>query len=322
MDRRPTLPCSRTDHSYVRRTNCAASKSLSSLPGPDGEVEARLRELSSLGVEMPEYALTGQVEQSAVPLRPPVLDGEEQERLRASCSLAKTVLSKAGEMIRPGVTALEVERTLHGEIVSGGAYPSQLNFVGFPRSVSVSVNDVAVHGVADEGTTMREGDLVSVDVSTFLHGFHGDCTRTFVVGGRCDPRGRALVTAALEFLYQGISACGPGEPFTKIGRSIHLLCRRRPGAAVVPWLLGHGIGRHFHGPPDVFHVLNNLHETMLPGMAFTVEPCVAEGATRLVVPEGSCNVRMADGGRTAQFEHTLLVTEDGVDILTLDLSAV
>lgn len=210
---------------------------------------------------------------------------------------------------------MQLDKELHSEIVSRGAYPSQLNFSGFPKSVSASVNDVAVHGVPCD-RPLEAGDLVSVDVTTFLHGFHADCSRTFVVGGRCDAAGLHLVSAAQELLFHGVSACGPGEPLTKVGHAVHRLARRR-GVQVVPKLLGHGIGRHFHAPPDVYHVLNNYPGRMLPGMAFTVEPCAVEGDHRIEVPPGGLNVRTRDGGRAAQFEHTLLVTEQGVEILTL-----
>ena len=128
------------------------------------------------------------------------------------------------------------------------------------------------------------------------------------------------MTAALELLFQGISTCGPGTPMTRVGHAIHRLARRR-GVAVVPELLGHGIGRHLHCAPDVYHVLNNYHEGMWPGAAFTIEPCAARFGPRVVVPAGGLNVHTADGGRTAQFEHTVLITEAGVDVLTLDLNA-
>ncbi len=123
--------------------------------------------------------------------------------------------------------------------------------------------------------------------------------------------------SALELLHHGIAACGPGERLSKVGHAIHRLSTRR-GLKVVPVLCGHGIGRAFHAPPDVYHVLNNYPGVMRPGMAFTVEPCVAEGQARVVVPEGGLDVRTADGGRAAQFEHTLLVTEKGVEVLTED----
>ncbi len=168
-------------------------------------------EIAAAGVELPHYAKSGNEEHetsSWMPKEPVVLDQEEQDKLRESCSVASAVQATVSELLIPGVTtdtvrrffvlinfltvhiflvndffASQVEQALHSEIVSRGAYPSQLNFGGFPCSVSISVNEVAVHGVAGE-RTLQEGDIVSVDVSTFVHGFHGDCTRTYIVGNR------------------------------------------------------------------------------------------------------------------------------------------
>ncbi len=271
-------------------------------------------EVARSGVAMPDYAISGRVDETAIPTSPPILDNEEQDRLRESCALASSILARVAELVRPGETTESIDDAVHSETVSSGAYPSQLNFDGFPKSVSASVNDVAVHGVPDD-RPLRDGDVVSIDVTTYLHGFHGDCTRTFIVGERGDEQSRRLVNCALELLYHGISACGPGQPMTKLGHAVHRLAARR-GVKVMPVVCGHGIGRHFHSPPDVYHVLNNYPGKMKPGMAFTVEPCVAEWDVRLIVPDNKMNVRTADGGRTAQFEHTVLITETGVEVLT------
>lgn len=188
---------------------------LSSGSGPPAPPPSKVLNLIKGGIQVPDYALDGVVDAASVPPQPVILDDDEALDLRRACKLAKTVLAECDHLVRPGVTTQEIDEALHQKIVSGGAYPSPLNFKGFPKSVATSVNSVAAHGVPDE-CPLERGDLVNVDVTVFLNGFHGDCSKSFLVGGDDsigDWRASALLSAGLECLFQGISACGPGIPF-------------------------------------------------------------------------------------------------------------
>jgi methionyl aminopeptidase len=173
--------------------------------------------------------------------------------------------------------------------------------------------NVAAHGVPDD-RPLEDGDVVNIDVSVYLDGFHGDCAETFLVGNG-DSASRGLVSAARECLFQGIGACGPGEPIRKIGHAIHHFAKRRR-VNPIPVLCGHGIGAYFHGPPDVYHALNSYPGLQQPGMVFTIEPCVSEGSKAVRILDDGFTVVTLDGSRTAQFEHTVLITEVGLEILT------
>ena len=254
-----------------------------------------------------------------MPIEPVILTPPEISCLRRSCSLAREALhSVARPLVRAGVTTEAIDDAVRAFVLASGAYPSPLNFDGFPKSVSTSVNDVAGHGIPDD-RPLEPGDVVNVDVTVYLDGFHGDTSATFVVPGG-DPEAAEwaarLVSAARECLYAGVAACGPDEPFLRIGHAISKLSKRRH-VRVVPQLCGHGIGRHFHAVPDIYHTLNYSPGAMKPGMAFTIEPCVSEGLPKIRQLEDGWTWVTVDGSRTAQFEHTVLVTPYGVDVLTM-----
>ena len=180
-----------------------------------------------------------------MPIEPVILTPPEISCLRRSCSLAREALhSVARPLVRAGVTTEAIDDAVRAFVLASGAYPSPLNFDGFPKSVSTSVNDVAGHGIPDD-RPLEPGDVVNVDVTVYLDGFHGDTSATFVVPGG-DPEAAEwayrLVSAATECLYAGVAACGPDEPFLRIGHAISKLSKRRH-VRVVPQLGGHGIGR-------------------------------------------------------------------------------
>jgi len=196
-----------------------------------------------------------------------------------------------------------------------GAYPSPLNYKGFPKSVCTSVNNVVCHGIPDD-RPLADGDIINVDVTVYLNGFHGDCSSTFLVGD-VDEAGRRLVQVTEECLAIGLDCCRPGAPFCTIGDAIYRHAFKS-GFTVVPAFTGHGIGSYFHGPPDVYHVPNPWYRrTMAEGMTFTIEPIVSEGSDRIVVLEDGWTAVSADNSRAAQAEHTVLVTESGVEVLTV-----
>lgn len=242
---------------------------------------------------------------------------EELQGIRQSAQLARRMLDLAQRLAQPGISTAEIDEKIRTAVMEAGAYPSILNFQGFPKSLSTSVNNVACHGVPDD-RVLRSGDLITVDMVVFYRGFHGDVARTFVVGRDeewYDPTGRHLITVARECLFAGISACGPGLPFRRIGQVIGQLAKRR-GLNVIPNLCGHGIGRDFHCPPDIYHVANNYPGLMKPGMVFTIEPCLTLGEPKFYTAADGWSLLTSDNARTAQFEHTIAITEKGVDILS------
>ncbi|KAF0298797.1 Methionine aminopeptidase 1D, mitochondrial [Amphibalanus amphitrite] len=195
--------------------------------------------------------------------------------------------------LQPGVTTEEIDRLVHRLTVQHGAYPSPLNYRGFPKSVCTSVNNVACHGIPDD-RPLEDGDIINIDVTVFLDGHNGDCSETYPVG-QVDQQGLRLIDAARRCRDDAIAICRPGVPFSEIG---------------------HGIGRYFHGPPEIYHCWNSYPGTMQPGMTFTIEPVISQGSREIVLLEDGWTAISGDGSRSAQFEHTVLITEDGVEILT------
>jgi methionyl aminopeptidase len=202
----------------------------------------------------------------------------------------------------------------HKLCLSRGAYPSPLNYHGFPKSVCTSVNNCACHGIPDD-RSLKTGDMISVDITVYIGGVHGDCCQTFVVGGKVDEAGRSLVEVAERCLGAGLDSCGPGKKFSQIGVAIDK-CARSAGFTVVPAFTGHGVGAYFHGPPDIYHVPNTYPGVMEPGMIFTVEPCITEGDREIEIQEDGWTANTVDNARAAQFEHTVLVVDDGIEVLT------
>jgi len=240
---------------------------------------------------------------------------EEINLIRNCCQISRRAVQKIERLIQPGITTKQLDEEIHEEIIKNHAYPSVLKFEGFPGSSLTSVNNI-INGVPDD-LPLQDGDILTIDCSVFYDGFHGGSARTFSVGQNLDREGRHLVSAALECLHAGVAACGPKVPFTHIASDImRLATRRRVG--VVRALAGHGIGREFQCSPDVYHGLNSIAGTMKPGHVFTVEPCVTEGAPLVRNMEG-CNhtLKTSDDWRAAQFQHTVAITEYGVDILSL-----
>ena len=238
--------------------------------------------------------------------QPPVLNAEDISCLREACAITKRALDFAATLVAPGVKADDIDAALHEFIIGEGAYPSPLGYLGFPKSVCISVNNVICHGIPDSRALLH-GDVVSIDVTSYFRGFHGDSCRTFIAGAT-DVAGTALVEAARECLHAGLRACRPGAAYSDIGRSISSAAQKR-GVSVCREFIGHGVGRTFHCPPQIFHFSNTAPGTMQAHTAFTIEPCILErGRSMRVLPDGWTAVS-EDGGRAAQFEHTVLITE-------------
>lgn len=247
-----------------------------------------------------------------------VYAGEELDRMRRACRLAARVLRMAGKLAEvPGTTTEEIDQAVHRMIVENGAYPSPLGYGKFPKSVCTSVNEVICHGIPDD-RPLEEGDIVNVDVTVYLDGFHGDTSRTFYVGGvdRASPAAVELVQATEEALRRGIEVCGPGVPYRAIGQAIYGYAHPL-GFGLVEEFAGHGVGRQFHSKPTIVHAPNIYPGEMEVGETFTIEPMLVARSTRMRTwPDGWTTVTR-DGGLTAQAEHALVVTENGVEVLTV-----
>lgn len=245
----------------------------------------------------------------------PVLEGDELETMREACRLGREVLDIASRFMKAGVTGDEIDRIVWQACAERKVYPSPLNYFGFPKSVCVSPNEVICHGIPDCRPLM-EGDIVNLDVSICHKGFHADLNETFFIGN-CDEESHNLVKTAYSALRAAAQMIRPGTMYRDLGAAIHAETVQG-GCAVVPAYCGHGVGRLFHGPPDVPHYKKNKAVgIMKPGHVFTVEPMVNlgnNGGDR-TWPDGWTAVTR-DGRRSAQFEHTFLVTEDGVELLT------
>jgi methionyl aminopeptidase len=246
---------------------------------------------------------------------PDVKDADTIERMRVAGRIAAQALAEVGRHVAPGVTTDELDRVGHEFLCDHGAYPSTLGYRGYPKSLCSSLNEVICHGIPDD-TVVADGDIVNIDITAFIGGVHGDTNATFLAGD-VDEESRLLVERTHEAMMRGIRASAPGRPLNAIGRVIESYARRF-GYGVVRDFTGHGIGTTFHSGLIVPHFDDpDVSVIMEPGMTFTIEPMLTLGTISYDIwPDGWTAVTR-DRKRTAQFEHTLLVTADGHEILTL-----
>lgn len=243
-----------------------------------------------------------------------VKDAETIERMRVASKLAAQARELVGEHVVPGVTTDELDRIGHEFLCDNGAYPSTLGYRGFPKSLCSSVNEVVCHGIPDS-TVVRDGDIVNIDITAFLNGVHGDTNATFFAG-EPDEETRLLVERTKLALERGIKAVKPGRRINIIGRVIEAYAARF-GYGVVREFTGHGIGTHFHSGLVVPHYDDPEYDDEIRvGMTFTIEPMLNLGTREWDMWEDDWTVVTKDRRRSAQFEHTLLVTEDGAEVLT------
>ncbi|KAL4712658.1 hypothetical protein ACJJTC_007955 [Scirpophaga incertulas] len=261
-------------------------------------------------IEVPHYVIGQKV---TIPENPEVKNNLQLLGMERSSKLAFKILNKIENFIQPGITTDEIDQFVHNSTIEAGAYPSPLNYQGFPRSTCTSVNNVAVHGIPDL-RPLLDGDLVNVDITVYYKGFHGDCSKTFAVGN-VDDRGLQLVRVTEECLSIAIKTCGPNVPFNEIGTKIHNHAKKNR-LTVLPAFMGHGIGEYFHGPPEIYHFKNRYPGVMKPGMTFTIEPVLSHGSKNTIILDDGWTVVTEDGSRAAQAEHTVLITEHGAKILT------
>jgi methionyl aminopeptidase len=247
------------------------------------------------------------------PRRPERLSAGQIRRLRSACEIASDVLAEVAANIAPGVTTDDLDRIAHAALIDRRAYPSPLGFEGFPRSICTSVNEVICHGIPGD-EVLAVGDVVKIDVSAFAFGMHGDLCQTFVVGP-ADSAARALMAATRAALAAGIGAVRPGGSVRDIGRAIEAEVGGTYG--VVHQFTGHEIGRFFHGAMIVPHVdTPGVDWVLAPGMALTVEPMINEGSADAVILADGWTAVTVDGRRSAQYEHTIVVTPEGHEVLT------
>lgn len=245
----------------------------------------------------------------------PVYSGADIEHARRAGRIAREVLDIAAAALRPGVTGDDIDRIVFAACVERGVYPSPLNYLGFPKSVCVSSNEVICHGIPD-ARAVASGEIVNLDVTVYTpEGFHADLNETYLIG-TVDARGRRLVKCAYECLQAALAACAPGVPYRELGAVISRVAAR-DGYSVVKSYCGHGVGKLFHCAPNVPHYAKNKAVgVMRVGHMFTVEPMINEGVCGDELWPDKWTVVTVDGKRSAQFEHTVVITETGCEILT------
>lgn len=263
------------------------------------------------GIAKPDYADTGIVGRWD---EPRIKSPDVIARMREACTLAAEILRLAGEVVKPGITTNEVDIFVHDLTIARGAYPSPLNYHGYPKSVCTSVNDVICHGIPDS-SVLKDGDIINLDVTAYLNGVHGDTNATFFVGD-VDEESRKLVQVTEECMWRGIDAVKPDRPVSDIGKAIETVAKQH-GYGIVRAFIGHGIGEQFHTDIQVLHYFDSRNNMIMrPGMTFTIEPMITLGTWQHRMWDDDWTAVTTDGSRCAQFEHTVLVTETGVEVLT------
>ena len=264
----------------------------------------------------PPYLDTGGIPTSRA--LEPIRAAEAVARFVAAGAAARRVLDTVAAAVAPGVTTDELDAVCHQAYLDEGGYPSTLGYRGYPKSLCTSVNEVVAHGIPDD-RPLEEGDIVNCDVTIYLDGMHGDCSRTVFVGGidAVPARTQELVATTEAALRAGIDAVRPGGRVRDIGRAIEAVASAA-GFGIVRELVGHGIGEQFHGEPHVHHYEEPRNRaTLRPGMSFTIEPMLTEGMPDVGLWEDGWTIATIDGLPSAQFEHTVLVTDDGVRVVTV-----
>lgn len=280
-------------------------------------------------IPRPPYASTGRVSPS-VWMHQIALHTDDPTELRAAARLARHVLDVACAHVRAGVTSDDMDELVHETILQHGAYPSPLNYEGFPKSVCTSINEVICHGIPDL-RPFQYGDVVSLDVSCYLQGVHGDNCATILVGDAVDEndsmndddsehqhmaQARRLIQATHESLHAAIETCRPGSCLSLIGDAIQQVADSY-GYQSVQKYRGHGIGTEFHCAPFVKHFRNQDYLRLEKGMVFTIEPMLTAGSANCFEWDDQWTVATVDNSLAAQFEHTVYITDDGVEILTV-----
>ncbi len=240
----------------------------------------------------------------------------EVEGMRAACRLAAKTLREASKLVKPGITTEDINEFVHAYTIKANAIPAPLNYRGFPKSVCTSINEVVCHGIPSRKEVLKDGDIINIDVTTIVDGFHGDTSRTFFVGTP-SIEAKKLVEVTEECLRRGIAVVKNGARVRDIGGAIQDYAEGF-GYGVVREYVGHGIGTIFHEAPQIPHYRSKGENPRLrSGMTFTIEPMINLGGYETELDEtDGWTVRTADRKLSAQFEHTILVTDAGCEVLT------
>lgn len=244
---------------------------------------------------------------------------EEIEGIRKSCKLAAQCLEMIGPHVIPGCTTDDLNQKINEFIQDNGAIPAPLNYFGYPKETCISLNEIVCHGIPGK-TVLKEGDILNIDVTTILDGYYGDTSRMYTVG-EVSKEAKKLLDVTQECLDVGIRQVAPGNQIGMIGYAITKLAESH-NYGVVYQFVGHGIGTQFHEFPEICHYVPTLkfqrdqRVSMEPGMVFTIEPMINLGTPHVLIAEDGWTAITADGSLSAQYEHTVLVTENGVEILT------
>ena len=263
--------------------------------------DEKLNELKRAGFEVPHHDI--------------IKTKEQIEKIKESAKINNAVLDLVGENIKAGMSTEDINKIVHEYTVSQGAVPAPLGYGGFPKSVCTSINDEICHGIPSENIILKDGDIINVDVSTIYNGYYSDASRMFMIGNVSD-KAKKLVQVTKECLEKGIEAVKPWGHIGDIGAAIQKHAEEN-GYSVVRDFGGHGIGLQFHEDPFVFHYgSKNEGMILVPGMIFTIEPMINEGSYDLYIDaENEWTAYTDDGSLSAQWEHMILVTEDGVEII-------
>ncbi|MEE2874268.1 MAG: type I methionyl aminopeptidase [Candidatus Latescibacterota bacterium] len=238
----------------------------------------------------------------------------EIERIRTSCRIAADAMLAVSEELKPGVTTLYLDQVADQYIRSQNAVASALGYRGFPRSICISVNNEVVHGIPGE-RVVQEGDILAVDIAVKKDGYHGDMNVS-MKAGEITPQAQSLLDTTRQSLEEAIAACVPGQRLGDIGHAIQSYVEER-GFSIVREYCGHGIGRNFHEEPQLLHYgIAGTGRRLQAGMVFTIEPMVNEGSAENRVLDDDWTAVTADGKLSAQYEHTILVSRDGPDVLS------
>jgi len=264
-------------------------------------------------IERPEYAWKDEVQENVG--EPVIQTPETIEKMREASRIAANALEAAGAAVAPGVTTDEIDRIAHEYMLDHGAYPSTLGYRGYTKSCCVSLNEIVCHGIPDT-TVITDGDICNIDVTAYKNGVHGDTNATFLAGDVAEEN-RLLVERTKEATMRGIRAAKPGRQINVIGRVIESYAKRF-GYNVVTDFTGHGVGTTFHNGLVVLHYDSDAYTGVLePGMTLTIEPMINIGSLDYDIWDDGWTVQNRDGEYTAQFEHTIVITDDGNEILTI-----
>ncbi len=290
----------------TKTTTMKRKKNVWTLP-PDGQL-----------TDMDRRILAEQERGKTVPTRDLIKTPEQIEGIRRAGVINTAILDLVGEKIHAGMSTLEIDQLVYDYTVSHGAVPACLGFEGFPKSCCTSINEVVCHGIPSEWDVLEDGDIINVDCTTILNGYYADASRMYVVGGRTDARRQKLVDVAWECLKIGQEVCS--RPYVYVGDIGNAIQKHahKNGFSVVRDLAGHGVGLQFHEEPDVDHYGHRGTGMLLvPGMVFTIEPMINVGTWRVFCDaDDGWTVVTEDEQPSAQWEHTFVMTDHGVEVLT------